>query len=143
MSMPCGKCCMDLTLRIQELMFPHAFLDEKGLDFYRTHGLEQLLTHKENVEFEYSGITYRISLLGLIRPDLYLDEDGQRFYVEHNLGAMVQENATVRVNHRCQHLQADRSCGIYETRPVICQEFNCALRDDCADPQVHPLEFRS
>jgi Fe-S-cluster containining protein len=143
MSMPCGKCCTDLTLRIQELLFPHAFLDVKGLDFYRTHGLERFLTHTENIEFEYSGVTYRISLLGLIRPDLYLDAEGQQFHADHHLDDLVRENATVRVKHRCQYLHDDRSCGIYESRPEICREFKCALRDDCIDPQVHPLEFRS
>lgn len=143
MSMPCGKCCMDVSLRIQELLFPYAFLDEKGLDFYRTHGLEHLLTHKENVEFEYAGMTYRISLLGLVRPDLYLDAEGQQFYAEHHLDTLMRDNAIVRVKHRCQHLQSDRSCGIYDSRPAICREFSCALRDDCIDPKVHPVEDRS
>lgn len=143
MSHPCGNCCTDLQLRIQELLFPYAFLDEKGLDFYRTHGLEQLLTHRDNVEFDYNGMTYRISVLGLIRPDLYLDASGQAFHTEHQLDTLVRDNVMVRVKHRCQHFDVDRSCRIYESRPLICREFNCALRDDCSDPQVQPLEFRS
>ncbi len=32
------------------------------------------------------------------------------------------------VNNRCLHLQADGSCGIYETRPQVCREHS---NDDC------------
>lgn len=135
MSLRCARCCTDLQIKLQELIFPHAFLDADGLDFYRTHGLESMLTTSQNLEFDYNGMTYRISALGLIRPDLYLDDAGRAFHEEHGLAQLVRDNVTVRVKHRCQHLTADHLCDIYESRPRICRDFSCALRDDCTNPE--------
>lgn len=138
--MRCGKCCTDLTLPILHLLFPTAYLDENGLDFFHAHGLEELVAKREDVKFEYKGVIYTINILGLIRPDVYLDERGQEFYKEHELDQLLRDNGTVRVLHRCQHLAEDNACSIYDLRPQICKDFNCALRDDCTD--TYPLEFR-
>lgn len=50
----------------------------------------------------------------------------------------IRENATdlgegkIKIRHRCQQLGDDGKCAIYEHRPVICRQFDCALRHDCA-----------
>jgi hypothetical protein len=131
---------MDLTLPILHLLFPTRYLDENGLDFYRTHGLDDLIAKDQVVEFEYKGIVYKITTLGLIRPDVYLDAAGQEFYRENELDQLLQNNGTVRVIHRCQHLANDNSCDIYDVRPQICRAFDCSLREDCTD--TYPLDFR-
>ena len=138
----CGKCCEDVQLPILHLIFPTAYLDEPGLAFYRAHGLDDLIAKKQDVKFEWKGMVITINTLGLIRPDVYLDANGQAFYEEHHLNELIQSNDLVKVFHRCQHLQSDQSCGIYESRPIICQAFNCALRDDCSMDNVYPLTLR-
>lgn len=139
--MRCGKCCMDMTLPILHLVFPTMYLDENGLDFYRTHGLEDVFARRDEIKFEYKGIVYTFpSLAALIRPDVYLDDAGQTFYREHDVDQMLRDNVTVRLLHRCQHLASDNSCSIYDLRPTICRDFDCALREDCTD--TYPLEFR-
>lgn len=45
-------------------------------------------------------------------------------------GATELPNGRVRILHRCQQLTPDNGCGIYETRPKICREFDCATRQD-------------
>lgn len=40
--------------------------------------------------------------------------------------------ATVRIYHRCQHLQDNGACDIYARRPKICRDFDCSKRQDCA-----------
>lgn len=138
--MRCGKCCMDLVIPILHLLFPTRYLDENGLDFYRTHGLDDLVAKDQMLEFDYKGIVYKINTLGLIRPDIYLDADGQAFYRENELDTLLQRNDPVRVLHRCQHLTKDNACDIYDVRPEICRAFDCAQRDDCTD--TYPLDFR-
>lgn len=69
-----------------------------------------------------------------------MDEDGQEFLAVRGLGhatlsslrygAIPLPNGRVRLLHRCQQLTADHRCGIYETRPKICREFDCATRED-------------
>lgn len=48
------------------------------------------------------------------------------------IGALDMGNGKVRVYHRCIQLQDDGRCGIYETRPAICRDFDCSRRSDCA-----------
>lgn len=138
--MRCGKCCQDLSIPILHLLFPDAFLDEEGIEFYHAHGLSDLLRPNVNAEFDYKGVVFKISLLGLIRPDIWLDKDGQEFHKDYNLDELLRTNGVVKLIHRCQHLAQDNSCSIYPDRPQLCRSFDCTKRDDCSD--VHPLEFR-
>jgi Fe-S-cluster containining protein len=141
--MHCAKCCNDLFLPILALIFPTAYLDKPGLDFFQAHGLHDLIAKSQDVKFEYQGKVYTINMLGLILPHVYLDEAGQQFYKDQELGALLKKNATVRVIHRCQHLGDDHLCGIYELRPQLCQDYDCSGRDDCTpNNDTHPLEFR-
>ena len=139
--MRCGKCCTDMVLPVMHLLFPTHYLDENGMDFYRAHGIDTMFAKNEMLEFDYKGIVYKISALGLIRPDIYLDAEGQEFYRENNLDDLLRKNGQIRLIHRCNHLAKDNSCSIYSLRPQICRDFDCAQRDDCTD--VYPLEFRS
>lgn len=38
----------------------------------------------------------------------------------------------VKIKHRCAMLMDDGSCSIYLNRPIICREFDCRRRTDCA-----------
>jgi Fe-S-cluster containining protein len=46
-------------------------------------------------------------------------------------GAVDMGNGKVRIYHRCRMLLDDGRCGIYETRPQICRDFDCSRRGDC------------
>jgi Fe-S-cluster containining protein len=72
-----------------------------------------------------------------------LDEAGQEFLRVRGLskaslaslrhGAVELPNGRVRLTHRCQQLLPDNRCGIYETRPQICRDFDCSTREDHAE----------
>ena len=71
-----------------------------------------------------------------------MDEDGREFVEAHGLdgatwrqlrkGAMDMGNGKVKLKHRCQQLLDNGRCGIYETRPKMCRDFECRTRSDCA-----------
>lgn len=42
----CGWCCTDMEINILDLVHPETLLPEKGLEFYKVHGLDKIL--KEN-----------------------------------------------------------------------------------------------
>lgn len=46
-------------------------------------------------------------------------------------GAPRNDKGWFRVEHRCNQLNDDGTCKIYETRPQICRTFSCATRSDC------------
>lgn len=71
-----------------------------------------------------------------------LDARGREFIEAHGLlqvpigelmrGAqLLEDGVTVKVRHRCQKLNAENLCTMYEKRPAICREFDCATRRDC------------
>lgn len=39
--------------------------------------------------------------------------------------ATYEYPAGILVPHRCPNLGEDNTCGIYETRPVACRDYNC------------------
>jgi len=141
----CGKCCEDVALPVLHMLFPTAYLDEAGLEFYRAHGLDKILANNENVEFDYGGKRISINILELIRPDVYVnDMSSQLFYIEHKLNELLQTNDTIIVKHRCQHLQENNACGIYDRRPQVCRTHDChSTRNDCAMPPIdtHKMDF--
>jgi Fe-S-cluster containining protein len=83
---------------------------------------------------------FDINPLHLIRPDL-MDERGREFMeaigISHlplyvlRLGAEVMPDGQVKIKHRCLQLLPNGACGIYETRPAICRDFDCSTRTDC------------
>ena len=43
---------------------------------------------------------------------------------------LLDENGNIRMEDgRCVYLQSDDQCSIYDTRPAICQQFNCIWSD--------------
>ena len=86
--MRCSRCCEDLDIRLEDLIFPER-MPAEGREFCDAHGLWG-------------------SSLGQLRVRA-VDLGGGR----------------VKLRHRCQSLMVDGRCAIYETRPVICQEFQC------------------
>ena len=52
----------------------------------------------------------------------------------------------LEVRTRCRHLQADNSCGIYESRPQICRDYGLPESDPCeyfTDDLEYDLFFES
>jgi Fe-S-cluster containining protein len=87
-----------------------------------------------------------LELRQLLFPET-LDDAGREFVAAHGLETMplyelrgrvsdlgLADNGErrVKLRHRCQHLQDDGRCGIYDNRPTICRDFDCAVRHDCA-----------
>jgi uncharacterized protein len=53
----------------------------------------------------------------------------------HDSATVFKDEGTwyLLVHTACKHLQSDNRCGIYLTRPLICQEYstdNCEYEDD-------------
>ena len=81
-----------------------------------------------------------ITLSDLLFPER-MSAQGRHFVNVHGLGDMtlaeLQANAVdrgdgmVRIAHRCAKLLDNGSCSIYERRPLMCREFDCATRSDC------------
>lgn len=84
---------------------------------------------------------FEIDLLHLVFPEK-MNTDGQEFLTAHNIsnltiaslriGVIDQGNYVVRIQHRCAQLEDDGNCHIYDSRPLICRQFECASRSDCA-----------
>ena len=82
-----------------------------------------------------------IKLEHLLFPER-MGADGWEFYQAHGLDRITlselqarsidQGEGMVKIRHRCAQLRDDGLCGIYETRPVVCREFDCTKRHDCA-----------
>ena len=82
-----------------------------------------------------------IQLIDLVFP-ARMPRAGQEFVEAHGMsqvtleelqaGALSLGDGVVRIKHRCQHLADDGSCRIYERRPMLCREFDCSKRNDCA-----------
>lgn len=83
---------------------------------------------------------FELEPVQLIFPERTGD-DWQEFITAHGIstakfgelikGALDMGNGKVRLYHRCQQLQDDGRCAIYETRPQICRDFDCSRRSDC------------
>ena len=72
-------------------------------------------------------------------PETRADFDFIRWYMIHGDVSVFVEDGVwyLMVHNRCDHLQDDNMCGIYETRPQICRDYstdNCEYDDDaCYD----------
>ena len=82
-----------------------------------------------------------ITLEHLLFPER-MGADGWEFYQAHGLDQMTltelqsrsldQGNGVMKIRHRCAQLRDDGLCGIYDHRPQVCRDFDCATRHDCA-----------
>jgi Fe-S-cluster containining protein len=140
MEQVCSNCCQDLDLPLRHLLMPEVFLDEAGLAFMRVHGLlDQEFRKNGMVEFKMNDHVYKIRFLHLAFPDAYLDGEGQAFFQQHGIFDAIVRNVTVKILHRCAKLLGSGLCSIYEQRPQICRDFDCATRQDCTrDERVFP-----
>jgi Fe-S-cluster containining protein len=83
-----------------------------------------------------------IKIEHLVFPER-MSSDGRAFVAAHGLscvplgelvaGALDLGDGVVKIRHRCQQLRPDGLCGVYEQRPTICSEFDCATRGDCSN----------
>jgi Fe-S-cluster containining protein len=82
-----------------------------------------------------------IDPLDLIFPER-LSPEGKEFIEAHGIfeiplrdllsDAENLGNGMLKIRHRCDMLNDDGLCRIYETRPKICRDFDCSTRTDCA-----------
>lgn len=66
----------------------------------------------------------------LDQPTTFHDYEYLRWYLLHDFATVFTEddNWFLLVHSKCQSLQGDQRCGIYETRPKICRDYTT---DDC------------
>jgi Fe-S-cluster containining protein len=77
----------------------------------------------------------RYFALPIEEPETFEDFEYIRWFLLHERATVFKEKDTwyLLVHTTCRHLQADNRCGIYETRPKICQEYStkdCEYEDD-------------
>lgn len=67
----------------------------------------------------------RYLALPLDRPTRARDYDDVRWYLMHQGVTVFVEDGDwyVQFQTRCKNLQTDNRCGVYETRPAICREY--------------------
>jgi uncharacterized protein len=73
--------------------------------------------------------------LPIEQPTNRQDWEYIRWFLLHDAATVFKEdeNWYLLVHTTCKHLQSDNRCGIYETRPPICQEYStesCEYEDD-------------
>ncbi|MFP6694508.1 MAG: YkgJ family cysteine cluster protein [Pirellulales bacterium] len=77
----------------------------------------------------------RYFALPLETPDTLKDFEYIRWYMLHGETTIFCEDDDwyLMVHNKCDHLQPDQRCGIYETRPQICRDYStneCEYEDD-------------
>jgi len=93
----------------------------------------------------------RYLALPLDTPRTARDYDDIRWYVMHEGVSVFVEDGDwyVQFQTRCRHLRADNRCGIYETRPEICAEYEpgeCDYREGDYDYDhlfTHPSQIEA
>ena len=70
-----------------------------------------------------------------------ISKEGRAFFEAHGLydltvrelfkRAVNMHNGNILIYHRCNQLQDNGLCKIYETRPLVCRKFDCKTRRDC------------
>jgi Fe-S-cluster containining protein len=77
-----------------------------------------------------SGLCCRYFALPIDNPDTARDFDNIRWYLLHeNVTIFVEKKQWyIGIANRCKQLKPDNRCGIYETRPKICQVYST---DNC------------
>ncbi len=73
--------------------------------------------------------------LAIDRPKTVKDFGYLRWYLLHESASLFTEEDDwfLLVHTVCKHLQPDNRCGIYQTRPQICQDYktdDCEFEDD-------------
>jgi len=73
--------------------------------------------------------------LAIDRPKNAKDFDYLRWYLLHEFASLFTEEDDwyLLVHTTCKHLRPDNRCGIYQTRPKICQDYKtdeCEYDDD-------------
>jgi uncharacterized protein len=68
-------------------------------------------------------------------PEDHTDFEYIRWFLLHDRATVFKEDDDwfLLVHTECRHLQPDNLCGIYDTRPHICQEYStkdCEFEDD-------------
>ncbi len=63
-------------------------------------------------------------------PKTVRDYDNVRWYLMHeNIVVFIEKKQWyIGILNRCKHLQTDNRCGVYETRPRICRNYDT---DNC------------
>jgi Fe-S-cluster containining protein len=77
----------------------------------------------------------RYFALPIETPETFEDFEFIRWFLLHDRATVFKEDDDwyLLVHTECRHLQADNRCGIYETRPQICQDYStkdCEYEDD-------------
>jgi Fe-S-cluster containining protein len=114
-----------------------------------------MLTNNSEVEDESVGIKgklrnpnlpkccmdFDVNPIDLLVPSK-LSKDGFAFLMTHGIFeeplaiiiymAEIMQDGMVKIKHRCKQLSDNGCCKIYDTRPVLCKEFDCSTRVDCA-----------
>ena len=69
-------------------------------------------------------------------PTEFEDFEFIRWYLLHDRATVFTEDEDwyLLVHTRCKHLQPDHRCGIYETRPEICREYEAKDCDYSGKP---------
>lgn len=128
----CCECCKDMDLPLQHLIYPEVFLNADGVEFMRVHGmLDQEFRKNGIVEFKLNDHVYKVPFIQLIFPMFKVLGDDRKFFLQHGLYEAIERNVTVKVFHRCAKLLSTGRCSIYEARPTICRDFECATKFEC------------
>jgi len=77
-----------------------------------------------------TALCCRYFALGIDEPETPEEFDDIRWYLAHeNVHVFIEDDEWyLSVQTRCQNLQDDNKCGIYEDRPKICREYST---DNC------------
>lgn len=72
-----------------------------------------------------TGMCCKYIALPLDTPETKRDFDDMRWYLLHQgISVFVEDDEWyIQIEARCNALQLDNRCGIYETRPEICREY--------------------
>ncbi|GJM26370.1 MAG: hypothetical protein DHS20C16_27850 [Phycisphaerae bacterium] len=73
-----------------------------------------------------TGACCRYIALPIEEPTDRRDFDDMRWYVMHKGISVFVEDGDwyIQISADCENLQSDNLCGIYETRPAICREYD-------------------
>jgi Fe-S-cluster containining protein len=101
----------------------------------RTKPRREDLPSTENLCDHCTAKCCRYFALPIDTPEDWRDFEYIRWYLLHSRATVFIDEGDwyLMVHTTCKHLQDDHRCGIYQTRPQICQEYstdNCEYEDD-------------
>jgi Fe-S-cluster containining protein len=81
--------------------------------------------------------------LEIDRPNTPQDHDQIRWFLLHEGIVVWAQDGDwyLEVRNRCKHLQADGSCGIYDTRPQVCRDYGMPEIEGPCEYFTEDLEF--